>query len=263
VGTVDITHVLRSGGFALGGLLFGSFLTVVVHRTPRRQSIVAPRSACPGCGAVIRARDNVPVVSYLLLGGKCRACRSPIAAEYPLIEAVTAALFVCSALVYRSTWVAAIVAAFLGVMVAAAAIDVHHRIIPNRVTYPSLAVFAALLVGARVAGADVSLSDAAIGLAAFGGSLLLVAVVSPRGMGMGDVKLAALIGMVLGALGIRYVAVAALAGVLAGGAGGVVALVLGRSRKDTLPFGPFLAAGAVVSALLGPQVAGWYAGLLR
>jgi leader peptidase (prepilin peptidase)/N-methyltransferase len=154
------------------------------------------------------------------------------------------------------------VAPFLGVVVAVAAIDARHRIIPNRVTYPALVVASAVIVAAALAGGRVSVTGAALGVLAFGGGLFLVALIAPHGMGMGDVKLAALIGLVLGSLGLRYVAVAAIAGVLAGGLGGVGALLLGRSRKEAIPFGPYLAGGAVLATFAAPQVSAWYAGLL-
>ena len=252
--------VVRALGFALAGLVFGSFLTVVVHRMPRRESVVAPRSACPSCGAPVRARDNVPVLSYLLLRGRCRACRVPISAEYPLVEAITGALFVGAALAFREVATAALVAPFLGVMLAAALIDARHRIIPNRLVYPSLLAFGAAVAALGVAG-EARPATAGLGLVACGGGLLAVHLVSPGGMGMGDVKLAALIGLVLGALGWTYVAVAVMVGVLAGGLAAVAMLAAGRRRKDTLPFGPFLALGADVSAFLAPPIASWYLGL--
>jgi leader peptidase (prepilin peptidase) / N-methyltransferase len=263
LGDVAGATVFRDVSFALFGLIFGSFLTVVVHRTPLKRSIVAPRSACPRCGTEIRARDNIPVASYLLLRGRCRHCQHHISAEYPVVEALTAALFVAASLLVHPTPVAALIAPFLGIMVAVALIDARHRIIPNAVMYPSLLAFAIALAAVALAGRGVSLAGAGLGLLAFGGGLLLVALVSPRGMGMGDVKLAALIGLVLGALGWRYVGAAVLLAVLAGGAGAILTLVRGGSRKDAMPFGPYLAGGAVLSALAAPQLSAWYLGLFR
>lgn len=253
-------ELARGALFAAYGLVFGSFLTVVVHRLPRKQSVVAPRSACPTCGTPIRAVDNVPVVSYLLLRGRCRVCHTRISAEYPIVEALTGALFVAMAAVFSDVVVAAVVAVFTGVLLGAALIDLRHRIIPNRLIYPSLVVFF-VVVGVASFVTDLSLVRGLLGLLAFGGGLLLVALISPRGMGMGDVKLGALIGLVLGALGWRYVAVAAMAAVLLGGFAAVGALIVGRGRKDTIPFGPSLAAGAIVAALMAPAVASWYIGL--
>jgi leader peptidase (prepilin peptidase) / N-methyltransferase len=244
---------MRAFLFGLAGLICGSFLTGVTHRVPLQQSI-ALRSACPHCGFPVLARDKISLVSYVLRRGRCRHCRSHISAEYPAIEAVTAALFVATALVFRPLDRAVLAAPFLGVMVAAAVIDAHHRIIPNRLVYPSLLLFAAAITGLSLAGGNVDVVTGLLGLLVFGGGLFIVAFVSPRGMGMGDVKLAALIGLVLGALGWTYLGVAAMTGLLAGGVGGMVMLLMGRSRRDTLPFGPYLAGGAVLAALAGPQI---------
>jgi leader peptidase (prepilin peptidase)/N-methyltransferase len=253
--------VIRGVAFAGAGLMFGSFLTVVIHRVPRMESIVAPRSACRECGATIRARDNIPVLSYILLGGRCRDCRARVSAEYPLVEALTAALFVGAALAFRDLWLAVLVAPFLAVMVACAMIDLHHRIIPNRLVLPSLVVFGGAVAALAIAGQPLSPATAALGLLAYGGGLLAVGLISPGGMGMGDVKLAAVIGLVLGALGWRYVGVAVLVAVLSGGVGALATLARGGSRKDAIPFGPYLAGGAAVSALFGPALAAWYTGL--
>ena len=244
------------------GLAFGSFLTVVIHRVPAGESIVRPRSRCPACGAQIRALDNVPVVSWVLLRGRCRACGVLIPAVYPLIELGTGALFVATALRHPDPWRAVLLAPFLGVLLALAVIDARTKKLPNRIVYPTLAVSAVYLAVAALAGAPVDLLGAGIGFLGYGGGLLVVALVSPKGMGMGDVKLAALIGLVLGALGLRYVAVAAGLGILLGGVGAVVALLAGASRKQAVPFGPFLAAGAVLAVFVAPQAARIYLDLL-
>ncbi|MFB3737401.1 MAG: A24 family peptidase [Candidatus Velamenicoccus archaeovorus] len=240
------------------GLVFGSFLTVVVTRVPAGESIVRPRSRCPGCGTQIRSSDNIPVLSWIVLRGRCRACGARIPVTYPLLELGTAALFVAAALRFDDVWVAVMMAPFCGLMLGLAVIDYRHKILPNRIVYPSLILFPAYLVVAAVAGADVDLARAGIGLLAYGGGLLVVAIVSPRGMGMGDVKLAALIGVVLGSLGLRSVGVAAAAGILLGGVVAVGALLAGAGRKRAIPFGPFLAAGAVIAAFWGPELASLY-----
>jgi leader peptidase (prepilin peptidase)/N-methyltransferase len=245
------------------GLIFGSFLTVAIHRVPAGESVVKPRSRCPSCGTQILARDNVPLVSWLLLRGRCRACHARISAVYPLTELATAGLFAAAAVVFAEPWVAVMMAPFLGLMPALAVIDIRHRIIPNRLVYPSLVIFGVYIAVAALAGEGVDAAKAGIGFLAYGGALLLVAVVSPKGMGMGDVKLAGLIGLVLGSLGLRYVAVAAAAGILFGGVAALVALIAGASRKQALPFGPFLAAGAVVAAFLGAQLSDAYLTLTR
>jgi leader peptidase (prepilin peptidase) / N-methyltransferase len=239
------------------GLMLGSFMTVVVSRMPRKESIVKPGSHCPSCGTPVRWWDNIPVISWALLRGKCRACGSRISIEYPLIELTTAALVIAAVFRFSDPWRAGLIAAFLSMMPAIALIDIRHRIIPNRLMYPAFGLAAGLIVVARLAGGDVDPLRAAIGALAFGGGLLVVALLS-GGMGMGDVKLAAVIGLVLGALGLRYVAVSAAAAIAFGGLGGIVALAMGRGRKSAIPFGPYLAAGAVVAAFWGQRLADLY-----
>jgi leader peptidase (prepilin peptidase)/N-methyltransferase len=240
------------------GLVVGSFLTVVVDRVPKKESIVSPRSRCPYCRAEIRGRDNIPVLSWLLLRGRCRSCRARIPVRYPLLEAGTAASFVGAAIVYPRVYVVAMLCAFCAVMLAVAAIDLEHRIIPNRITYPAFPVIVvAILVGWAV-GQDLDPVRALIGALAYGGAFLVIAFIAPRGLGMGDVKLTALIGLVMGSLGLRYVGVAAGAAILLGGVGGILALLAGRGRKSAIPFGPFLAFGALVAVFWGERVADWY-----
>jgi leader peptidase (prepilin peptidase)/N-methyltransferase len=249
--------------FALPGAVMGSFSTVLVHRIPQGQSIVAPRSKCPRCGVPIRARDNVPVVSFLLLRGRCRSCGEPISIEYPLMELATAALFVAAALLIEPLFAAILVAPFLGLMLALALIDARHRIIPNRIVYPSLVIYLAAVSGGHLAGGGVDLWRGLIGLAAYSVPMFLVALAVPGGMGMGDVKLAALIGLVLGSFGLSLVAVAAFLGIVGGGVAAVAAMAVFRyGRKQQIPFGPFLAAGAVAAALVGRPLAEAYLNLV-
>jgi leader peptidase (prepilin peptidase)/N-methyltransferase len=248
---------------AVMGLMVGSFLTVVIHRVPQGLSVVAPRSACPVCGTQIRARDNIPVLSYLALRGRCHSCHTSIPVEYPLTEAATGVLFAVPFILLASPWRAGFIAPFLAVLLACSVIDIRNRIIPNRIVLPALVLFGAAAVVLQVAGRGLNAWEGLIGLLAFGGSLFLIAMLVPGGMGMGDVKLAALIGLVLGAMGLSYVAVAAGGGILLGGVGAVVALATGRSRKDTIPFGPYLAMGAALAAFTAPSVAGWYGGFIR
>jgi leader peptidase (prepilin peptidase)/N-methyltransferase len=254
--------LLRHSLFVVFGLAFGSFLTVVIYRIPRGESVVSPGSACPSCGAPIGPLQNVPLLSYLALRGRCRACGAHISLEYPLTEAATAALFVGASVALSTVWHAALVAPFLGLLLACAVIDYRKRIIPNAIVLPALAVFAAAILALDLAGQPLSFVDGLLGLLAYGGGLFLVALVS-GGMGMGDVKLAGLIGLVLGALGLRYVGVAATLGILAGGLGAVVALALGRGRKEAIPFGPYLALGAAAAVFTAPAVARWYGGFLH
>jgi leader peptidase (prepilin peptidase)/N-methyltransferase len=241
------------------GLAVGSFMTVAVHRIPKGESLLQPRSRCPGCGTEIGARDNVPVLSWLLLRGRCRRCGERISVVYPLIELVTAVLVVLAVIRHPNPWRAVLVAGLLALMPGIALIDLRHKIIPNRLMYPALLLFTPVILLARLIGDAADPARAGIGLLLYGGILFVVAVVS-RGMGMGDVKLAALIGLVLGSLGLRFVGVAAGAAILFGGLGGLVALALGRDRKSAIPFGPYLAAGAVVAGLWGEPIAAWYIG---
>jgi leader peptidase (prepilin peptidase)/N-methyltransferase len=241
------------------GLVVGSFMTVAVHRLPRGESVVSPRSRCPACGAEIGARDNIPVLSWLLLRGRCRRCGERISVEYPLLELITAVLVVLAAVRYPNPWQAVLVGGLLALMPGIALIDLRHRIIPNKLTYPALLVFAVLILLAWAIGDAVDPLLAGIGLLLYGGILFVVAAVS-RGMGMGDVKLAAVIGLVLGSLGLRFVGVAAASAIVLGGLGAVVALAMGKGRKSAIPFGPYLAAGAVVAGLWGEPLASWYIG---
>jgi leader peptidase (prepilin peptidase) / N-methyltransferase len=239
------------------GLALGSFMTVVTERVPAGTSVVSPRSRCPRCGTEIANRDNIPVLSWVLLRGRCRSCLARISPRYPLLELSSAILFSGAFLVYDDLWVAIAVAFLLVLMPAIAAIDVEHRIIPNRLMYPALIAFPVYLAIAKVFGAPVDLVRMVAGFALYGGALFLIAIVS-RGMGMGDVKLASLIGLVLGSIGLGYVGVAAGAAIVLGALGAIGALLLGRGRKAAIPFGPYLAAGAVVSAFWGREIADWY-----
>src|SRR6476620_763038 len=232
-------------------------MTVVAARVPAGESVVAPRSRCPKCGATIRMRDNIPVLSWLLLRGRCRDCGERIPVRYPILELSTAILMAAPFLVYESVWVACGVAGLLALMPVISVIDLEHRIIPNKIVYPALIAFPVYLVVAHLFGAPIDLLRMVIGFAAYGGILFIVALVS-RGMWMGDVKLAALIGLVLGSLSLGQVGVAADAAIILGAIGAVAALARGAGRKVAIPFGPFLAAGAVVAALWGVQLADWY-----
>ena len=241
------------------GLAIGSFMTVVVARVPEGQSVLRPRSRCPRCRTELRNRDNIPVVSWLLLGGRCRTCGEHISVMYPLLELFTALLVAGAAATYDRPWIAVMVALFLALMPAITWIDIERRIIPNRITYPAFVGFAAYVVIAWLFDGGTDPVRGLVGALLYGGGLFLVALVS-RGMGMGDVKLALVIGVVLGAIGLRYVGVAAAGAVLFGGVGGIVALAMGRNRKAMIPFGPYMAAGAVVAAFWGERIADWYLG---
>jgi leader peptidase (prepilin peptidase)/N-methyltransferase len=244
---------------AVGGLVAGSFLNVVIARLPERRSLIRPASHCPGCGTPVRPYDNVPILSWLLLRGRCRGCGERISARYPLVEAATAGLCALAIVAKGTGWEGWLGIAMVLTLVPVAFIDLEHRIIPNRILLPA-ALVAVAIVGLAAPG---HLPEHLIAAGAAGGFLLLAVLAYPRGMGMGDVKLAGLIGLVLGALGLSYVAVAAGAAILAGGLGAVVALALaGGGRGRTIPFGPYLAGGAAVAAFAGPQISQAYLRLL-
>jgi len=238
----------------LGGLLLGSFLNVVVARLPRGLSLLWPSSRCLACATPIRPYDNVPVLSWLLLRGRCRGCAAPIARRYPLVEAGTALLMALVVLVHLGDPVrlglGAVLVAFLVPM---ALIDLDHRIIPNRLTAP--AALAAVALGLLLdPGGE---PERLIAGVAAGGFFLAAALVHPHGMGMGDVKLAGVLGLFLGGAVAPALLVALVAGVVVGG---VVVARIGatRGRKVAVPFGPFLALGGVVGALAGDPIVAWY-----
>jgi leader peptidase (prepilin peptidase) / N-methyltransferase len=239
---------------ALGGLIIGSFLNVVVYRLPRGESLAHPPSRCPSCGAPVKPYDNVPVVSWLALRGRCRACRAPISARYPAVEALTGALY---ALVTWARWDdasgIALGIVLVTVLVPVALIDLEHRIIPNRITAPAAVVAIAIGVALDM---DFVVEQLIAGAAA-GGFFLLAAMAYPRGMGMGDVKLAGVMGLYLG----RGVGLAVLVGLVAGVlVGAVIIARLGakEGRKTAVPFGPFLALGGLIAIFAGDSVADAY-----
>ena len=239
------------------GLMVGSFMTVAVSRLPKGESVVRPRSRCPACGAEIAARDNIPVLSWLLLRGRCRSCGERISAEYPLLELTTAGLVVLAAVRYPNPWHDVLIGGLLALMPGIALIDLRIRKIPNKLTYPAMLIFPPVILLAWLIGDAADPVKAALGFLSFGGGILIVASVS-GGMGLGDVKLAAVIGLVLGSLGLRFVGVSAGATIVLGGVGGLVALAMGRGMKSKIPYGPYLAAGAIVAGLWGDPLASWY-----
>jgi leader peptidase (prepilin peptidase) / N-methyltransferase len=235
------------------GATIGSFLNVVAYRLPRAESLVHPGSRCPGCGTAIKVYDNVPVFGWLLLRGRCRTCRVPISPRYPIIEALTAALAAAVVLTKHSAADIVLGLVLVVVLVPVALIDLEHRIIPNKITLP--AAVAAVAIGAALNLHGVP--EQLIAGAGAGGFLLAFLLMYPRGMGMGDVKLAAVLGLFLG----RSVAVAILAGVLTATLVGAVVIArvgVEKGRKTAVPFGPFLALGAVIGLFAGPAIIHWY-----
>jgi leader peptidase (prepilin peptidase) / N-methyltransferase len=235
---------------AVFGGLIGSFLNVVIHRVPLGESLVSPASACPQCGSQIKPYDNVPVLSWLALRGRCRNCGAPISARYPAVELLTAAVFagVVAARGADADLLAEL--PFVAVLIAVAGIDLEHHIIPNRILIPAAvwALAAAVIV-------DVSNLPELL-LAGAGGflALLLAALAYPAGMGMGDVKLAGVMGLYLGLSVIPALLAAFLAGALVGL--GIIAVT--GDRKRGVPFGPFLALGGLVGVLAGPELVDLY-----
>lgn len=238
----------------LFGLCVGSFLNVVIARLPEGRSIVSPGSACPRCGTPIRWYDNIPVLSFLALRGRCRGCGEAIAWRYPLVELTTALLF---GLVFLSrgpgtTLVSGLLLA--SALVAVTGIDLDHQVIPDVLTLPGILV--GLVLG--VATGVPPWRDALIGVLVGGGLFFVIIVASRGGMGGGDMKLGAMLGAFLGW---QALLLAVLVAVLTGGVVAIALLVLGRKgRKDAVPFGPFLALGGMVGFLHGERLIDWYLG---
>ncbi len=235
------------------GATIGSFLNVVAYRLPRRESLVRPGSRCPGCGTAIKAYDNLPVFGWLLLRGRCRNCKTRISPRYPIIEALTAVLAVTVVLTKQSGSEVVLGLALIAVLVPVALIDLEHRIIPNKITLPAAVVAVAIGCALDLRGVPEQL----IAGVAAGGFLLFFALAYPRGMGMGDVKLAAVLGLFLGS----SVAVAILAAVLLGTVVGSLVMArvgVEKGRKVAVPFGPFLALGGVIALFAGPAIVHWY-----
>jgi leader peptidase (prepilin peptidase)/N-methyltransferase len=239
----------------LGGLAAGSFATAVAHRVPRGISVAFARSQCPACGAQIAAYDNVPVVSWLLLRGRARCCGARISPRYPLTELAVGLLFAATVLVYRhETAEAAIGLVFVTMLAIVTLTDLEQRIIPNKVLIAGAVLCVAIAAPTDPAG----LPERAIAAATAGGILFLVVLAYPAGMGLGDVKLVATMGLFLG----RAVAPAILVALLAGSIVGLALIARhgSQARKMAIPFGPFLALGGVVGLLAGDQLIDLYLG---
>jgi leader peptidase (prepilin peptidase) / N-methyltransferase len=228
------------------GLALGSFLNVVAARVPLRRSVIHPGSACMSCGQEIRPLDNIPLLSYALLRGRCRNCRTRIPFVYPAVELVTALLIAGCVFAFGLTLHAAIAALFCAVLVAVSAIDLEHRIIPNRIVLPATVL---VLVVNTARDLTPEWTIAALGASGF---LLAAALAYPAGMGMGDVKLALLMGAALG----KTVPVALMGGMLAAMIPGLFLFARhgSKARKMGIPFGPFLAIGSVVALFWGHDI---------
>jgi leader peptidase (prepilin peptidase) / N-methyltransferase len=232
----------------LFGAVIGSFLNVVAHRVPRSESLVSPGSRCPECGAPVKPYDNVPVVSWLVLRGRCRNCGTAISPRYPLVELATALAFAAVVAVHGFENDLVLELPFVAALIALAAIDYDHKLLPNKIVYPLAAygVIATILVDR-----DDLVENLIAGAGAFA-FLLLAVVAYPRGMGMGDVKLAGAMGLFLG----LSIIPALLAAFLSGSVVGVFILARegAAGRKKAVPFGVFLALGGIVGVLAGPEL---------
>jgi leader peptidase (prepilin peptidase)/N-methyltransferase len=238
------------------GLTIGSFLNVVIYRVPRHESIVSPRSACPTCGTAIRERDNIPVLSWLLLRGRCRSCHSPISRRYPLVELACSALFAGAAARLGYNWDLPAMLVLLASLLALACIDVELLLLPKLIVYPALAGVTGLLILAALLTNDWSRLGVA-SLCAVGWFVVFFALnfANPRYLGFGDVRMAPMLGLGLGWLGWRYVVLGFFAGNLIGALTGIALIATKRmSRDQQIPYGVFLALGAAFAIFAGPEI---------
>jgi leader peptidase (prepilin peptidase) / N-methyltransferase len=241
---------------ALLGLIAGSFLNVVIHRAPLRQSVVWPASHCPACGEPIEPRDNVPLLSYVLLRGRCRNCKARISARYPLVEALTGALFAGAAYEFGLGLELVSALALVLTLVALAGTDLEHRLLPNAIVGPAALVGFTLSVLESPERWWIYLVSAL----AIAGGLFALALAYPGGMGMGDVKMGGMLGAFLG----PYAALAVFVGALCGAITGGLLMVVGKmQRRHALPFGVFMAVGGIVALFIGPELWEFYLDLVR
>jgi leader peptidase (prepilin peptidase) / N-methyltransferase len=249
------------------GLLLGSFLNVVIYRVPRKLSVVLPASRCPACDHPLGVKENIPVISYLLQRGRCGHCNEGISPQYPVVEVAAAGLMVASLLTYGGLTAGFLAATvFLLILLTVSVIDIQWQIIPNVIILPAIALAAPVLLLFGLTGfGEASLMQSSagwlspvIGFLIGGGTLFALALLWPSGMGGGDVKLAALMGLFLG----PYVIIALFTGFLFGSIGGLVSMGLfGKGRKDLIPFGPYLALGSLFTLYFGVRLSEWYLGL--
>ena len=247
---------------AVLGLAVGSFLNVVIWRVPRKESVVRPPSHCPQCETPIRPLDNIPVLSWLFLSGKCRHCKNPIPVRYPLVEAGCGVLFLAVAARFGASWELPAYLVLTAALLAISIIDLEHFIVPDRITGPLTVAALALLGLAAVAeGNGWRFGRALAGGVAYFAFLLVLNILYPKGMGMGDVKLAFSLGLYLGWLGWGQVFLGGFLAFLLGAVVGITLIATKvKSRKDAVPFGPFLALGVMLTILWGDPILRWYTG---
>jgi leader peptidase (prepilin peptidase)/N-methyltransferase len=244
------------------GLIVGSFLNVCIYRMPRDMNIIRPRSSCPSCGGLVRFYDNIPILSFLLLKGRCRDCGSPISIRYPIVEALNGIMYLFAYMRFGLDYSLPIVLALLSSMVVITFIDLEFQIIPDQITLPGILiglvassfVFPDPFEPAQITG----MINAVVGLFVGGGLFLAIAVLSKGGMGGGDIKMMAMVGAFMGWKGVLLTT---LIGSVVGSAIGIGLMVFkGKDRKTKIPFGPFLAFGAVVTLFGGALILDWYLG---
>ena len=234
------------------GLVMGSFLNVCIWRLPRHESLLTPSSHCPSCGKSIAVYDNIPVVSFLLLRGRCRSCRQPISWRYPLVELANGLAYVMLLWRYGLGWPTAVYAALFSALLVITAIDLDHQIIPDRITLPGMALGLVAAAWVLPHGFVSGLAGLLVG----GGLFYLVALLSRGGMGGGDIKMIAMVGAFLGW---KAVLLTIFLGALAGSFVGLFLILFrGKNRKTPVPFGPFLSLGAAASLFWGPGIIEWY-----
>ncbi len=245
----------------LFGLCIGSFLNVCIFRIPHAQSIVHPPSACPGCGALIRFYDNIPLLSYTLLKGRCRHCGASISPRYPAVELVTGLSALAVYAAFGPTFPALVYFAFIATLWVVTLIDIDHRIIPDTISLPGIPIFFL----ASLAIPTMTVKDSVLGILIGGGSLYAIAwaysaIKKADGMGGGDIKLLAMIGALIGWKGVLFTLFASSALGTVTGIGLMIAY--GKTMKMAVPFGPFLSAGAVAYIFFGPRLIDWYLNFL-
>ena len=230
------------------GACVGSFLNVVIYRLPKKESLIRPGSHCPACNSPIRWYHNIPIVGYLVLGGKCADCGEKFSARYAAVETLTGLLFVACYAAFGLTGAAAVYMALSSALVAVLFIDIDHFIIPDAITLPGIPI--GLLCALFIL--PLSISDALIGVVVGGGILFLIAVIAPQGMGGGDIKL---LGMVGAFLGWKSALITIFLGSLVGSVGGIIGMIaLGKGRKSKIPFGPYLAIGAFLAMFFENEI---------